>query len=135
MRAELSRLRRLVGAQLVGSRPYRLLAPLDSDVDRVRRLLGSGAVAAALDRYPGAVLPRSGAPGIVTARERLSALLRQAVLRSRRPELLLRYSELPEARDDAAVWQACLDRLPAGSSRRAAAAAQLLRLRPPSRTR
>src|SRR3954467_7497489 len=42
VRAELSRLRRLVGAQLVGSRPYRLLAPLDTDVDAVRRLLGNG---------------------------------------------------------------------------------------------
>jgi hypothetical protein len=129
VRAELSRLRRLVGAQLIGSRPYRLLAPLDTDVDRVRRLLGSGSVAAALDRYPGAVLPRSSAPGIVAVRERVSALLRQAVLHSRRPELLLRYSELPEAQDDAGVWHACLELLPAGSPRRAAAAAQLLRLR------
>jgi hypothetical protein len=97
VRAELSRLRRLVGAQLVGSRPYRLLSPIDTDVDAVRRLLGSGAVGAALDRYPGAVLPRSSAPGVAAIRERLSALLRQAVLRSRRPELLQRYAELPEA--------------------------------------
>jgi hypothetical protein len=135
VRAELSRLRRLVGAQFVGSRPYRLLAPLDTDVDRVRRLLGNGSVAAALDRYPGAVLPRSTAPGIVATRERLSALLRQAVLRSRRPELLLRYSELPEARDDAGVWQACLDLLPPTSPRRAAAATNLLRLRRGARPR
>jgi hypothetical protein len=63
------------------------------------------------------------------ARERVSALLRQAVLRSRRPELLLRYAQLPEAGDDVAVWQACLDWLPAGSPRRTAAAAHLLRLR------
>jgi hypothetical protein len=66
---------------------------------------------------------------VVVARERLSALLRQAVLRSRRPELLLRYAQLPEVRDDAAVWQACLEWLPASSPRRAAAAAHLLRLR------
>jgi hypothetical protein len=129
VRAELSRLRRLVGAQLVGSRPYRLLAPLDSDLDRVRRLLGSGSVAAALESYPGAVLPRSTAPGIVVTRERLSALLRRSVLRSRRPELLLRYSTLPEARDDVGVWQACLELLPAGSPRRSAVAEHLLRLR------
>jgi hypothetical protein len=129
VRAELSRLRRIVGAQLVASRPYRLLAPLDTDVDRVRRLLGNGSVAAALDRYPGAVLPRSSAPGIVAIRERVSALLRQAVLHSRRPELVLRYSELPEAQDDAGVWHACLELLPGGSPHRAAAAAHLLRLR------
>ncbi|MGZ4547400.1 MAG: GAF domain-containing protein, partial [Blastococcus sp.] len=69
------------------------------------------------------------------ARERVSALLRQAVLRSRRPELLLRYAQLPETRDDAVVWQACLDWLPASSPRRAAAAAQLLRLRRTPRPR
>jgi hypothetical protein len=135
VRAELSRLRRLVGAQLVGSRPYRLLSPIDTDVDAVRRLLGSGAVGAALDRYPGAVLPRSSAPGVAVVRERISALLRQAVLHSRRPELLQRYTELPEARDDVGAWQACLEGLSAGSPRHSAAAAQLLRLRRAGRTR
>jgi hypothetical protein len=135
VRAELSRLRRLVGAHLVGSRPYRLTGRLDTDLDAVRRLLGRGAVGAALDRYPGAVLPRSSAPGVAVARERLTALLRQAVLRSRRPELLLRYSELPEAQDDVAVWQACLELLPSSAPRRVAAAAHLLRLRRPGRGR
>ena len=113
VRAELSRLRRLVGADLVGSRPYRLLGRIETDLEQVRRLLGRGAVGSALERYPGAVLPGSRAPGVAAARERVAALLRQAVLRSRRPELLLRYAQLPEARDDAAVWQACLEWLPA----------------------
>jgi GAF domain len=129
VRAELSRLRRLVGPHLVGSRPYRLLGRLDTDLDTVRRLLGRGAVAEALQTYPGAVLPRSQAPGVAVARERVAALLRQGVLRSGRPELLVRYASLPEARDDAAVWQACLERMPAGSPHRATAAANLLRLR------
>ena len=133
VRAELSRLRRLVGAQLVGSRPYRLLGRLDTDLDVVRRLLGRGAVAEALAAYPGAVLPRSGAPGVAVARERVAALLRQGVLRSGRPDLLVRYAALPQAQDDVAVWQACLDRLPAGSPHRAAAGAHLVRLRRPSR--
>src|SRR4051794_37363064 len=62
VRAELSRLRRLVGADLVGSRPYRLLTRLDSDLDQVRRLLSRGEVGPALDRYPGALLPGSRAP-------------------------------------------------------------------------
>jgi hypothetical protein len=129
VRAELSRLRRLVGAELVGSRPYRLLGRVETDLDQVRRLLARGSVGSALERYPGAVLPASRAPGVSSARERVSALLRQSVLRSRRPELVLRYGQLPEARDDVAVWQACLDCLPASSPRRAAAAAHLLRLR------
>ncbi|MGY1732848.1 GAF domain-containing protein [Geodermatophilus sp. SYSU D01045] len=129
VRAELSRLRRLVGDDLVGSRPYRLLRPLETDLEAVRRLLDRGAVAAALDRYPGPVLPRSTAPGVALARRRLVAALRGAVLGSRRPELLLRWTALPEARDDAAAWQACLEALPAGSPRRGAVAAHLLALR------
>jgi hypothetical protein len=135
VRAELSRLRRLVGADLVGSRPYRLLGRVDTDLDQVRRLLARGAVGSALERYPGAVLPGSHAPGVAVARERLSALLRQAVLRSRRPELLLRYTQLPEARDDVVVWQTCLEWLPPSSPRRAAAATHLLRLRRAPRLR
>ena len=116
VRAELSRLRRLVGADLVGSRPYRLLGRVDTDLDQVRRLLARGSVGSALERYPGAVLPGSRAPGVAVARERVAALLRQAVLRSRRPELLLRYAQLPEARDDVAVWQTCLEWLPPSSA-------------------
>ena len=135
VRAELSRLRRLVGADLVGSRPYRLLGRVDTDLDQVRRLLARGAVGSALERYPGAVLPDSHAPAVVLARERVSALLRQAVLRSRRPELLLRYAQLPEARDDVVVWQTCLDWLPPSSARRAAVAAHVLRLRRAPRMR
>jgi hypothetical protein len=135
VRAELSRLRRLVGADLVGSRPYRLLGRIDTDLDQVRRLLARGAVGEALERYPGAVLPGSCAPGVGVARERVGALLRQAVLRSRRPELLLRYAQLPEARNDTTVWQTCLEWLPPNSPRRAAAAAHLLRLRRVSRSR
>jgi hypothetical protein len=135
VRAELSRLRRQVGADLVGSRPYRLCGRIETDLEHVRRLLARGAVGSALERYPGAVLPGSHAPGVAAARERVAAQLRQAVLRSRRPELLLRYAQLPDARDDAAVWQACLEWLPVSSPRRAAAAAHLVRLRRTSRPR
>ncbi len=129
VRAELSRLRRLVGAEQLGSRPYRLLGALETDLGRVRGLLDRGAAGAALDAYPGPVLPRSTAPGVVAARRRTGAALRAAVLRSRRPELLLRWTALPEARDDPAAWQACLEALPAGSPRRPAVAAHLLALR------
>jgi hypothetical protein len=135
VRAELSRLRRLVGADLVGSRPYRLLGRVDTDLDQVRGLLARGSVGSALERYAGAVLPSSQAPGVAVARERVSALLRQSVLRSRRPELLLRYAQLPEARDDVVVWQTCLDWLPPSSPRLATAAAHLLRLRRAPRLR
>ena len=84
---------------------------------------------AALDGYPGPVLPRSSAPGVAASRRRTAAALRSAVLATRRPELLLRWTAMPEARDDAAAWQALLEVLPAGSPRRPAVAAHLLALR------
>ncbi len=40
LRAELTRLRRLLGPGLLGSRPYRLTAPVESDVAVVERRLG-----------------------------------------------------------------------------------------------
>jgi hypothetical protein len=49
--------------------------------------------------------------------------------------VLLRYAQLPAARDDVAVWQTCLEWLPPSSPRRAAAAAHLLRLRRVNRPR
>ncbi|MCO7222582.1 GAF domain-containing protein, partial [Klenkia sp. PcliD-1-E] len=70
VRAELSRLRKLLGEELLASRPYRLTAPLDTDLDQVRRLLDRGQVATALERYAGPVLPRSAAPGVCAARAR-----------------------------------------------------------------
>ncbi|MCZ2823220.1 MULTISPECIES: GAF domain-containing protein [unclassified Modestobacter] len=128
VRAELSRLRRLVGGDVVGSRPYRLLGPVRTDVEEVRAQLTRGAPAAALDRYRGPLLPGSRAPGVRVARARLADDLRGAVLAAGRPDLLLRYSERPEAAEDLAVWQACLALLPPGG-RRNAAAAQVQRLR------
>ncbi len=128
VRAELSRLRRLVGDHLVGSRPYRLLGPVRSDAEEVRGLIAQGAVGSALDRYRGPLLPGSMAPGVRTARARLADEVRTAVLTSGRPDLLVRYSELPEAADDLGTWQACLAVLPPGA-RRTAAAGQVQRLR------
>ncbi|TYP88054.1 GAF domain-containing protein [Blastococcus xanthinilyticus] len=135
VRAELSRLRRLVGAELLGSRPYRLVGRLTTDADQVRRLIARGEIGPALERYRGPVLPGSSAPGILLARDRLAGQLRRGVLGARRPELLLRYAQLPDGRTDAAVWQALLEVLPPGSPRRAGVAAHLQQLRAGVRSR
>ncbi|WP_456597550.1 GAF domain-containing protein [Blastococcus sp. SYSU DS0552] len=135
VRAELSRLRRLVGSELLASRPYRLVGRLHTDVEQVRRLVARGEVGAALEHYAGPVLPGSQAPGVRQARDRLLAVLRRAVLTGRRPDLLLRLAQLPEVREDAGVWQALCEVLPAGSPRRAAVTAHLHRLRLAGRTR
>lgn len=65
VRAEVSRLRRVVGPELLGSRPYRLTAPLCTEVAQVRDLLASGHRAAAVrvPRTRTSQLPRSRCGG------------------------------------------------------------------------
>jgi hypothetical protein len=62
VRAELSRLRRTLGPQLLDSRPYRVRTELDADFRTVTALLDAGRVADALAAYAGPLLPSSDAP-------------------------------------------------------------------------
>lgn len=70
VRAEMSRLRRLLGP-LLATRPYRLVAELHSDFGDVERLLERHDAAAAMRRYAGPLLTGSEVPAIVEARRRL----------------------------------------------------------------
>jgi len=79
VRAEMSRLRRLLGCLLV-SCPYRLVADVEADFLDVQRLVESGDVAAAARRYRGPLLARSRVPGIVAARGALERALPGAPL-------------------------------------------------------
>jgi len=99
VRAELSRLRRLLGGR-VSSPPYRLLGPADADFAAVERLLDAGEAGEALLRYGGELLPFSEAPAIVEARHRLELALRAAVLESDDPSLLERWLRTPSGADD-----------------------------------
>jgi hypothetical protein len=74
VRAEMSRLRRLLGCLLVGN-PYRIVADVVADFLDVERLLASGDIAEAARRYRGPMLGRSEVPRIVEARERLEQRL------------------------------------------------------------
>lgn len=105
VRAEVSRLRRVVGPLLSQSRPYRLTAPLRTDVDTVRSLLEVGDVAAALSNHPGVVLPRSTAPGVERIRDDLRADLRAAVLASPEPGAVSRWVSSDDGADDWQAWQ------------------------------
>lgn len=80
IRAEMSRLRRAVGLDVLASRPYRLIRPVDSDLAHVRRLLDRGAHRLALDAYRGPLLPASTAPHVIELREQLVSRLREALL-------------------------------------------------------
>ena len=128
LRAELNRLRHLLGDELLASRPYRLVAELTADWLAVEAHLAAGAVAAALRVYRGPLLPASTAPGVVRLREYVEASLRQAVLNSREPDLMSTWTRSAWGADDYDMWQAQLDALGPSSPLRPLAAGQLARL-------
>jgi hypothetical protein len=125
IRAEMSRLRRVIGADYVASRPYRLLAPVDSDVADVFAALQRGDVECAMARYVGALLPQSVSPAVARLRTELSTSLRAAVLSTGSIALLRRWLELPEARDDRIGWQTLHDHASADAVSRAQARGRL----------
>ena len=132
LRAEMVRLRKVLQqlnpAAVPASRPYKILMDLQPDSAQVLNCLQRGAHRIALEIYRGAVLPRSEAPGIVDLRGRVSFLLREAVMGDGSAEALLKYADLPEARDDLDVRRAVLKLLPPRSPKRAAVVADLERL-------
>jgi hypothetical protein len=119
IRVEMSRLRRVIGAEYLASRPYRLLAPIDSDVHEVFDALQRGDVDSAMSRYAGALLPQSVSPAIARLRTELTTGLRAAVLSTGSLALLRRWLELPEGRDDRDGWQALHDHASADAVARA----------------
>ncbi|GAA2127652.1 MULTISPECIES: GAF domain-containing protein [Arthrobacter] len=132
LRAEMVRLRKVLQQlnpeAVPASRPYRLPVDLVPDSGQVLSCLQRGAHRIALEIYRGAVLPRSEAPGIVELRARVSALMREALLTDGSAESLLKYAELPEAKDDVDVRTAALKLLAPRSPKRAAVVADLERL-------
>ncbi|TAP45252.1 helix-turn-helix domain-containing protein [Arthrobacter sp. S39] len=132
LRAEMVRLRKILHqlnpAAVPESRPYKLSMDLVPDSGQVLSCLQRGAHRIALEIYRGAVLPRSEAPGIIDLRDRVSSLMREAVLTDGSAETLLKYAALPEARDDVDVRTVALKLLPARSPKRAAVVADLERL-------
>ncbi|WP_018773558.1 GAF domain-containing protein [Arthrobacter sp. 131MFCol6.1] len=132
LRAEMVRLRKVLQQLNPGavpqSRPYRLPLDLVPDAGQVLDCLQRGAHRIALEIYRGAVLPRSEAPGIVQLRDRVSALMREALLTDGSAESLLKYAALPEAKDDVDVRSAALKLLAPRSPKRAAVVADLERL-------
>ncbi|MFI0234887.1 GAF domain-containing protein [Streptomyces sp. NPDC017086] len=106
LRAELTRLRRLLGPGLLASRPYRLTATVESDASVVERRLETGALTAAVQGYAGPLLPGSQAPAVVRLRERLAGGLRTALIAHGDPDLLADWAHAQWGEDDVAVWRA-----------------------------
>ncbi|GAA2442001.1 GAF domain-containing protein [Streptomyces glaucus] len=106
LRAELARLRRVLGPGLLASRPYRLTVPVESDAAVVERRLRAGAVTAAATAYAGPLLPGSRAPAVARLRARLADGLRTALIARRDPDLLADWAYAPWGEDDLDVWRA-----------------------------
>ncbi|MFK0039274.1 GAF domain-containing protein [Paenarthrobacter sp. NPDC090517] len=132
LRAEMVRLRKVMQElspeAVPESRPYRLPVELLPDSGQVLSCLQRGAHRIALEIYKGGLLPRSEAPGVVQLRERVSHLLREALLSDGSVDSLLKYAELPEAKYDVDLRLAVLKLLPPRSPKRAAVVADLERI-------
>lgn len=128
IRAELSRLRRILGPYL-GSHPYRLQAGIETDFGELERLIDAGRLHGALEcLQAGELLPGSGAPLIAEARFRLTMSLREAVLASGDPDLLTRWLRLPAGDDDTHACRAVIALCPPSDPRHVLAAGRLRRL-------
>ncbi len=106
LRAELNRLRGLLGEDLLASRPYRLTANVTGDWLAVDAQLAAGDLRGAMRSYCGPILPRSVAPGVVRLREGLSHSLRQSLLRSHEADLMSTWTRSSWGTDDYEMWLA-----------------------------
>jgi hypothetical protein len=128
LRAEMVRLRALLGDQALGSRPYRLPCDVSSDWAAVSSHLATGKVAAALRGYHGPLLPNSDAPGVVRQRDDLHDWLRAMILADGRHELLVSWTQARWGAEDLPMWQRQCAVLPASSPLRPRAEAAAARL-------
>ncbi|WP_133161721.1 helix-turn-helix domain-containing protein [Deinococcus koreensis] len=123
LKSEVSTLRALLGGQ-IASRPYRLSIPMQLDIQDIEEHLLAGRVSDAADLYDGPLLPHSSSPLLSYWRDYLDAALREAVCRSRDPELLWRYASRFDDPECLEVLEGLLapddHRLPIARARRAA---------------
>lgn len=95
-KAEVSKLRQALGGG-ISSRPYRLSVPVYADHVEIADLLRHGRIEEALRLFRGDLLPDSEAPELVEHRHLITTAMREAVLASGDPELLVALSDrVPE---------------------------------------
>jgi len=128
LRAELNRLRALLGQEVLGSRPYRLTARVATDWHSVRAALAGGDVLRALRRYVGPLLPASEAPVVRALREEMHAEVRAAVLGAGQPDLLAAWTRTAWGAEDYDAWTAQRDLLPPSSPLTSLVRSQIARL-------
>jgi len=128
LRAEMVRLRSLLGADALASRPYRLCCEVTSDWAAVAAQLAAGDAAAALKLYPGPLLPQSEAPEVVRLRSDLHGWLRAMVLADGGQELVVNWTQSRWGADDLEMWLRQCALLPSRSPLRPRAEAMVERL-------
>jgi transcriptional regulator of acetoin/glycerol metabolism len=128
IRAELSRLRSVLGPLELTSRPYRISNAIDTDIARVRDDLSAGHLRRAVATYRGPILPTSTAPAIERLRNELHMYVRSCLLASDNADALLSFADTDHGRDDFEIWQRTLAVLPPTSPRHAQVAAHLAQL-------
>lgn len=128
LRAELNRLRSLLGDDVLDSRPYRLAGSVTADWLALEAQLVAGDLRAAMRAYRGPILPRSSAPGVVRLREQLHMSLREAVRRSGQADLMSTWTRSNWGSDDYEIWQAQRDAVGPTSPMLALIEGQLARL-------
>lgn len=128
LRAELSRLRRVLGPELLDSRPYRLRCRVRADFRTVTDRLERGDPAGGIESYSGSLLPGSEAPGVARLRRLVDGQLRAAVLASADPALLVSWTATPAGADDLTAWELLARVLPPGAPRRPLALARARQL-------
>ncbi|WP_328330796.1 GAF domain-containing protein [Kribbella sp. NBC_00382] len=128
VRAEMHRLRNLLGGGVLDTKPYRIVADVSGDVTDVQLALRVGDLSKALELYSGPLLGRSDAPALRVERDELDATLRRAVLDRADADLLWRFAQTPTGAEDLEIFEVLDQHLPAGDHRRPAVAARLDRL-------
>ena len=128
VRAEMARLRKILGEGVLQSRPYRLTEPVVTDAQEVIDALDRGDTRAAMALYTGPLLPTSQSPEIAEMRGDLRARVRRGALMSKDADALMQFAVGEDGRDDVEVIQAALLALPPTSPKRIGLMARLERL-------
>ncbi|GAA1592355.1 MULTISPECIES: GAF domain-containing protein [Kribbella] len=128
VRAEMHRLRTLLGGGVLDTKPYRIVADVTGDVTEVQQALRAGDLTKALDLYAGPLLARSDAPALRAERDELDATVRRAALDAGDPDLLWRFASTSTGAEDLEIFESLAAALPTDDPRHAAVAARLHRL-------
>jgi hypothetical protein len=128
VRAEMHRLRNLLGGGVLDTKPYRIVADVTGDVTDVQAALRDGDLTTVLDLYDGPLLCRSDAPALRAERDELDATVRRAVLDTADADLLWRFAQTSTGAEDLEIFETLIALLPPSDRRLPAVAARLHRL-------